>query len=320
MVSKTGVLLVNLGTPVSPAPRDVYRYLIEFLTDSRVIDKPWLKRQLLVRGLIVPFRYKASAASYRAIWTDKGSPLLVYSREAQQLLQKALGEEYVVELAMRYQEPNIQRSVEALIKQQISHLVVLPLFPQYASATTGSVHQRIMECLSACKVIPKVTLIDSFAKHPSFVHALSLVGKAPLWHEYDHILLSFHGLPLRQLMPGSPYCYASQCYATAQALVKKLQVPKHKYTICFQSRLGKEAWIQPYTSDCLRQCAKDGHKKILVFCPSFVCDCLETLHEIGVEYAEEFKQYGGERLDLVEGLNTHPVWIEAMREIVAEQV
>lgn len=318
MHTNTGVLLVNLGTPASPSPRDVYRYLIEFLTDERVIDEPWLKRQVLVRGLIVPFRYKQSALSYKAIWTERGSPLMVHSREAQTNLQERLKGDFQVELAMRYQNPSIGNALHALLQKNIKHLIVFPLFPQYASATTGSVHQCVMENLSTLKIIPRVTLIDGYAEHPSFIKAFASIEKAKRWSEYDHILLSFHGLPVRQLLSNSPFCYAAQCHATAEALVKELQIPKEKYSICFQSRLGKQPWLEPYTSDCIRTCAERGHKKILVFCPSFVCDCLETIHEIGVEYAEEFKQLGGESLDLVESLNSHPAWIKAMQEIITD--
>lgn len=312
----TGVLLVNLGTPASPAPKDVYRYLIEFLTDKRVVDEPWLKRQLLVRGLIVPFRYKESAASYRAIWTEKGSPLMVYGRETKNLLQERLGGAYHVELAMRYQNPSLQEGLKNLIKKEVSELIVLPLFPQYASATTGSVHQRIMELLSKEKIIPKTTFINSYPDHPKMIDAFAAVASTRDWRDYDHVLISFHGLPERQLIPNSKFCYSAQCRRTAQALIEKLQIPEGRYTVCFQSRLGKQPWIQPYTSDCIKRCADLGHKKILVFCPSFVCDCLETIHEIGVEYAEEFQGYGGTSLQLVEGLNSHPKWIDALEDIV----
>lgn len=319
MQQKTGVLLVNLGTPASPAPKDVYRYLIEFLTDGRVINEPWWKRQLLVRGLIVPFRYRQSAASYAAIWTDKGSPLLFHSREAERLLQNRLGDDYIVALAMRYQEPSLKKELERLLDSGISHLIVVPLFPQYASATTGSVHQRVMELLSKRIVIPKVTLIDSYPDHPKMIDAFDAVSKKYNWRSYDHVLISFHGLPERQLISNSPFCYSAQCRRTAAAIVQKLEIPESKYTVCYQSRLGKQPWIQPYTSDSIKQCADAGNKRVLVFCPSFVSDCLETIHEIGVEYAEEFIGYGGESLDLVEGLNSHPVWIEALEEIVKKK-
>lgn len=333
----TGILLVNLGTPKSLKPKDVFRYLNEFLTDSRVIDLPWLQRQLLVRGLIVPARYRQSAHLYSQIWTEEGSPLLVHSRAVQSKLQKALGDSYLVALAMRYQSPSIQEGLHMLRQPQVDKIVVFPLFPQYASATTGSVHQKVMESLKGWPIIPNTVFVNSFADHPAFIHALCQRANAYILDSYDHILLSFHGLPERQIRKADArggclkgdccqknsscnrFCYKAQCYATARALAKQLGLNDQRYTVCFQSRLGKEPWIQPYTGDVLGLCAKKGHKRLLVFSPSFVCDCLETTSEIAIEYAAEFKNLGGEELHLVEGLNSHETWIEALRLMVLEQ-
>jgi protoporphyrin/coproporphyrin ferrochelatase len=336
---EAAVLLVNLGTPDSPSFRDVYRYLIEFLTDERVIDFSWIQRQLLVRGLIVPSRFRQSAKYYQQIWTEEGSPLMVYGRRIQHGLQQLLGEKFLVELAMRYRNPSIGKTLENIQKKGVSQIIVLPLFPQYASATTGSVHQAIMKALSRFLVIPKVTFINSFCDHPSFIKAVAEIGRSHHLEGYDHILFSFHGLPERQVIKAdrqhrclqkknccceltddNRHCYSAQCYATALAISKSLQLPAASYTICFQSRLGKEPWLQPYTSDCLTQLAKAGCKRVLVFCPSFVCDCLETLYEIGVEYGHIFKQAGGEVLDLVKGLNDHPLWLEALHQITLEHL
>jgi ferrochelatase len=199
MQKNVGVLLVNLGTPDSPTPKDVYRYLTEFLTDERVIDEPWLKRQLLVRGVIVPARYRQSAKSYQAIWTEEGSPLMVYGTQLQKGLQQRLGESFKVELAMRYQNPSIEKALHSLLSANISHLIVLPLFPQYASATTGSIQQKVMELLSQYQPIPKMTMIDHFFDHPRVIQAFVSAGKEHAVKEYDHVLFSFHGLPQRQL-------------------------------------------------------------------------------------------------------------------------
>jgi ferrochelatase len=336
MDRETGILLVNLGTPLSPQPNDVYRYLIEFLTDERIIDLPWWKRQLLVRGLIVPFRYRQSAKSYAAIWTEEGSPLLVYSKKVQSALQQALGDSHLVELAMRYQEPSLQKGIATLMEARVRHLIVLPLFPQYASATTGSVHQRVQEILSRYTVIPKVTLVDQYATHPALIAAFATVAKRHLVQEYDHYLFSFHGLPKKHIRKADPSgrclrgsccerlcrenhsCYSAQCHATARALIAELKLPSEQTSVCFQSRLGKDPWLEPYTSATLKQLAQQGKKNVLVFCPAFVCDCLETTFEIGVEYAEEFAHLGG-RLQLVEGLNADASWVEALRQIVQEQ-
>lgn len=334
MKHTTGVLLVNLGTPLSPKPLDVYKYLIEFLTDKRVIDIPWLKRQFLVRGAIVPFRFMQSARSYANIWTKDGSPLMVYSRQAANALQETLGDNFKVALAMRYQKPSIQQVINELINQNIQHLIVLPLFPQYASATTGSVLQRIQEVISQYEVMPKLTLIDQFATHPSFINALCTVAKPYDLSTYDHILFSFHGLPERQVRKADKHnhclkkaccnnvcvenymCYPAQCHATMRAIATHLKLPQTMYSHCFQSRLGKDPWLQPYASNVIEELAKKGKKKILVFSPSFVCDCLETIFEIGVEYQQEFQKHGGQQLDLVPGLNSHPAWIGALHEII----
>lgn len=318
---RVGILLVNLGTPDSPNPKDVRRYLLEFLTDGRVIDLPWLQRQLLVRGAIVPRRYKQSAASYKAIWTDEGSPLMAYTRRVKDQLQEALPQ-CIVEMAMRYQNPSIEKAIDSLLRQNLDELVVLPLFPQYASATTGSIYQRVMEVLGGYLTLPRLTLIDQFATHPQYIKAICEIARAYPIDEYDHILFSFHGLPRRQLVKGrkepsggDKRCYSAQCYATAQAVA--LQLGLKDYTVCFQSRLGKEPWMEPYTSDCINLLAVKGAKRVLVFCPSFVADCLETIFEIGVEYAEEFKHAGGERLDYVRSLNDHPQWVKAIQAIVS---
>lgn len=339
MKQKTGVLLVNLGTPDSFTPRDVYRYLIEFLTDPRVIDKPWLMRQLLVRGCIVPFRYRQSARSYKEIWTAGGSPLKMYGFLTKDALQIFLGENFLVDLAMRYREPSIAQSLQFFKQAGVQKIVVLPLFPQYASATTGSVHQKVMEIVSKYSVIPEMIFVSQYAEHPGLITAFKAAATGYHLHEYDHIIISFHGLPQSQILKADRHghclktadccsqlsacnwdCYSAQCYATARALVQALELTREKYSVVFQSRLGRDPWLQPYFSKELENLAHRGHKKILVFCPSFVCDCLETIYEIGVEYAAEFKRAGGDRLDLVPGLNDHSAWIEALASIVIEHL
>ena len=332
-----GVLIVNLGTPRSYGLKDVFFYLNEFLTDPRVIDFPWLKRQLLVRGVIVPTRFRQSAKQYRQIWTEEGSPLLQHGYAVQEKLQETLGKDYKVVLAMRYQYPSISEGLQKLKQEKIEELIILPLFPQYASATTGSVHQEVMKAIQSWQVIPKLIFIDDYFDHHLLIDAFCARAKQYHLESYDHILFSFHGLPERQIYKADSsrnclssqccqklsqenrFCYKAQCYATANAIINQLGLNESDYTICFQSRLGKEPWIQPYLSDTLQSCIKQGHKRILVFCPSFVCDCLETIYEISYEYAHQFKQMGGETLQLVEGLNSHPVWIEALSHLVLTQ-
>jgi len=331
MQTKTGVLIVNLGTPDSPKPRDVYRYLIQFLTDRRVIDVPWFKRQCLVRGLIVPRRYRNSARSYAEIWKERGSPLLDYGMRVEKLLQESLGDHYQVTLAMRYQNPSIESGLEKL--RDSSEIIVLPLFPQYASASTGSVHEEVMRLVSQWPTIPKLRFINSYPQDPKMVETFCCNAKEHPLEEYDHFLFSFHGLPERQLTKADRHnyclqqkdcchsgknrsCYGAQCFATAQAILEKLGIPEEKVTVCFQSRLGKEPWMQPFTVDELKKLAAQQKTKVLVFCPSFVADCLETIYEISEEYRQEFLALGGERLDLVESLNDHPLWIESLSEMV----
>jgi protoporphyrin/coproporphyrin ferrochelatase len=310
----TGILLVNLGTPEKPTLLSVFRYLNQFLTDGRVIDLSWWKRQLLVRGYIVPLRLRQSTHSYQRIWTPEGSPLMIYGIKVKEALQRSLGDAFCIQLAMRYQKPSLEEGLDRLMRQQPEKLIILPLFPQYASATTGSVHQKIMELMRHYTLIPDVTFISQFASHPAFLDAFSEVAAPLPLSDYDHHLFSFHGLPERQITKERSYL--TQCLATTGGLVDRLKLTS--YSVCFQSRLGKEPWLQPYTSDRLIELAKEGKKRVLVFCPSFVCDCLETLFEIGEEYAALFKKAGGETLDLVPGLNDHPVWIEALKKILIE--
>ena len=213
---KIGLLLVNLGTPKSPRPSDVYKYLIEFLTDERVIDFGWLKRQLLVRGIIVPLRFRQSAKLYQEIWTKEGSPLLVHSRDLQQKIQDQLSSNYVVELAMRYQQPSIDEALQRLQNSLVSQIIVLPLFPQYASATTGSVHKKIMQSVMDWPYIPKLTFINNFASYEGFINSICARASEHDLNSYDHILFSFHGLPQRQIKTAdlSGNCLTNNCCNT----------------------------------------------------------------------------------------------------------
>ena len=338
-LGKKGVLLVNLGTPDAPSRSAVYRYLKQFLLDPRVIDYPWLARNLLVRGIIAPFRSGASAKLYQKLWTKNGSPLKVYSERLAEGVARELGEEYQVELAMRYQNPSIESAIDRFQKENISSLTVLPLFPQYASATTGSVHEEVIRILSKKQVIWPTKLINNFATNEGMVEVFVKNARSFPLGDYDHILFSYHGLPERQLRKGDPskahclkkenccsnlclenqFCYSAQCHQTTYAITTRLGLDGEDFTICFQSRLGREEWAKPYTSDVIRDRAEKGDKKILVFCPAFVSDCLETTIEISEEYAEEFEALGGERLDLVPSLNDDPAWIREVAEMVMDE-
>lgn len=332
---KKGVLLVNLGTPDAPTRGAVYRYLQQFLLDPRVIDYPWLPRNLLVRGIIAPFRSGSSAKLYKQLWTPEGSPLKVYGERVAQGVQEILGEEYVVELAMRYQQPSIDSALERLIRQQVSEITVFPMFPQYASATTGSVHAEVMRLLGQKDSIPEIRMINSYYDYQPMIDIFADNARQFDLDSYDHILFSYHGLPQRQLRkaddfghclqspnccrtigPINQFCYSAQCHATTRAIADRLSLTPEQYTTTFQSRLGPEAWVQPYTSTVIEQQAEQGAKRLLVFSPAFVADCLETIIEIGHEYQEEFEELGGEKVDLVPSLNDDPRWIQAITDLV----
>jgi ferrochelatase len=334
--TKTGVLLVQLGTPDSPSVPDVRRYLREFLMDGRVIDIPYLQRWLLVNLIIATFRAPKSAKVYKELWTEKGSPLKFYSEEIVALVQQQLGEEYVVSLGMRYQNPSLPSALDALQQQNLRKLIVIPLFPQYASASTGSVYERVMEIVKDWPIIPEISFVNSFLDHPKFIEAFASIGRKYLANPdaYDHILFTYHGLPERQIKKGDPsntclqgnccatlhagnqYCYRAQCFATTRLLAGVLGIPESKYTVTFQSRLGKTPWIKPYTDEVIVELTKKGVKSVLAFSPSFVADCLETTIEIGEEYKELFEKNGGKHWQLVESLNNHPLWVETLTDIV----
>lgn len=332
---KTGVLLVNLGTPNSPATPDVRKYLREFLNDPRVIDIPAISRWLLVNLLIVPFRSPKSAKLYSEIWRSDGtSPLLYYSMIQKKMLQDLLGPDYMVELAMRYQEPSLESILKKFNSPEYKKLIVFPLFPQYASASTGSVVEKTMEVIKKWQTYPDIEFKGSFCDDANFIKAFAEQGKKYNHAAYDHVLFSFHGLPERQIKKAdcnnyclknnccgvltekNALCYRAQCFSTARLLAEELNIDENKYTICFQSRLGRDPWIKPYSDEVIAERAKAGDKKLLVFAPAFVSDCLETLYEIGVEYNELFVKNGGEKVDLVESLNDSPGWIEAMKRML----
>jgi protoporphyrin/coproporphyrin ferrochelatase len=325
MNSKTGVLLIQLGTPDSPSVSDVRRYLFEFLNDPRVIDIPWLARKILVNLIIVPFRAPKSAKIYQELWTDKGSPLLIYSESVREKLDKELSEEFDVYLAMRYQNPSMDKVLEEMRKKNYKKLIIFPLFPQYASSSSGSAIDKAMEIIKKWWVIPEIKIISHFFEDNGYLNTIVERAKRYNINDYDHILFSYHGLPERQVdkvhLDGKPcsahncseeineenfYCYKAECYATTRSIALRLNIPKEKHTVCFQSRLDQK-WLTPFSDMVIKDLAKKGAKKLLVFSPAFVADCLETVVEIGSEYQQIFKENGGEKVQLVESLNDHPM-------------
>ncbi len=334
-MSKTGILLVNLGTPDSTSVPDVRKYLREFLMDKRVIDIPFIFRWLLVNLIIATFRAPKSAAEYRKLFTERGSPLKFYTEDLKDLVQKVLTKEYVVEYAMRYQNPSIEEGLKSLNRQNVSSLHVIPLFPQYASATTGSVIDKVMEITKTWQIIPEVKFTSQFFEHPLFLETIVDQGRQMMKeNDYDHFLFSYHGLPERQIRKGSVdnycqlgsccnkltdknrFCYRAQCFETTRLVASKLGLSPEQYTVCFQSRLGKDPWIKPYTEDVLNELAEKGIKKVLAFSPAFVSDCLETTIEVGETYQEDFIEAGGERWDLVPSLNTEKKWVDCLKDLI----
>ena len=334
-MEKKGILLVNLGTPDSTAVGDVRKYLREFLMDKRVVDIPSFPRWLLVNGIIAPFRAPKSAAEYRKLFTERGSPLKYYTEDLTSLLQEKLGNEYKVVYAMRYQSPSIQQGLDELKKANCPSIHVIPLFPQYASATTGSVIDKVMEITMKWQIIPDIKFTSQFFEHELFIKTVADQGKLLMDQtKYDHYVFSYHGLPERQIRKGSVgnqcklsnccnnfhernrFCYRAQCFQTTRSVAEKLGIPEDKYTVCFQSRLGKDPWIKPYTEDILHELATKGVKKVLAFSPAFVSDCLETTIEVGETYQEDFIHAGGEQWDLVPSLNVESTWLDCLEDIV----
>jgi ferrochelatase len=316
-MKKTGVLLIQLGTPDSPRVSDVRSYLSEFLNDPRVIDLPYLIRKILVNGIIVPFR------------------ALTHTLALQALLQKNFeGEHVTIEMAMRYKNPSLDSVLEKMRLANYDRIVLLPLFPQYASASTGSAIEKAMDIIRKWWVIPEIKIISQFYDNPGYIHSIVDNAKKFQLSDYDHILFSYHGLPERQvdkvyegtdLCEDQPcelevneknkFCYKATSYATTRLIAKELGLTEKDYTVCFQSRLDKK-WLTPFSDKVVEEWAEKGAKKLLVFSPAFVADCLETLIEIGDEYQEIFEEKGGEKVQLVPSSNTHPAFVEGLTKLI----
>jgi ferrochelatase len=299
-----------------------------------VIDIPAILRFFLVNFIIVPFRASKSAKIYRELWTKDGSPILIFGRAIQDKLQLALGNEFDVYLAMRYQNPSMDDILAKMEKNNYNKIIIIPLFPQYASASTGSAIDKTMKLIRKWWIIPEIRIISQFYDNEGYLNTIVERAKQYNIDEYDHILFSYHGLPVRQvdkvysdgtlceehnceseINDSNTYCYKATCYATSRLLVEKLNIPKEKYTVCFQSRLDKK-WLEPFSDKVIVDQAKKGAKKLLVFSPAFVADCLETTIEIGKEYQQLFEENGGEKIQLVESLNDHPLWINTLKKMV----
>ncbi len=331
------LLLVNVGTPDQPTPPCVKKYLGEFLMDPYVVDIPAPLRAILVHGFILPKRPAVSAEAYRKIWTDSGSPLLVHSQKLAVQVQQRLGDEWGVQVAMRYGNPSIESVFDQLSKKDISEIVIFPLYPQYSLAATESSVQKCLK--NARKMLSHATLkiVQPFFSSEPFISSFANVASASLEnYPYDFMLFSFHGLPERQirktdgsgkhclsneaccetLTEANRDCYRAQCHVTARLLAKRLGIPPEKYRIGFQSRLGRTPWIKPYTDVVFGELARSGVKRLAVVCPAFVADCLETLEEIGIRGRNDFIRMGGEDLRLVPSLNSAEVWAKGVVDLV----
>jgi protoporphyrin/coproporphyrin ferrochelatase len=336
MAKKTGVLLIQLGTPDSPKRKDVAKYLREFLGDPRVIDIPTIPRKLLVNGIIVPFRAPKSAKIYQEVW-DLGngeSPLLTHTNNVvAKVKERFSGENVTIEMAMRYQSPSMDSVLERMRRANYEQLIIIPLFPQYASASTGSAMDKAMDIIKKWWVIPEIKIISQFYDHEGYIDSVVERTKEFDIASYDKILFSYHGLPERhvdkvyddglcqdqpcesEMNEHNTFCYKATSYATTRLLAEKLNLREDQYTVAFQSRLNKK-WITPFSDEVIAQWGKEGAKRILCFSPAFVADCLETLIEIGGEYQEIFHEHGGEKVQLVPSSNDHPRFIDCIEDLI----
>jgi ferrochelatase len=329
---------MNLGSPDSTEVKDVKRYLNEFLMDERVIDKPWLLRALLVKGIIVPFRAPKSAEAYKSIWTDKGSPLIVISEQLRDALNKEVEEPVMI--AMRYGNPSPKATFDSLVQKNpdLEEVIAIPMYPHYAMSSYETAVEYAKEQHQKGGYKFKLTTIKPYFDNGDYIHALSESIKPFLQGDWDHILFSYHGVPERHIYKGDvtgqhclkvpnccdvpsmahTKCYRHQCWATTKIVAERLNIPMDKLTFSFQSRLGRDPWLQPYTAQKLEDLPKQGIRKLLVVCPAFVSDCLETLEEIAEEGKETFLHAGGESFEMIPCLNVHPLWVSALAKWAKE--
>jgi ferrochelatase len=332
-MSNPGVLLVNLGSPDSPSVGDVRKYLREFLMDKRVLDAPYPVRFCIVNFAILPSRPKQSAEAYAKVWQPEGSPLVSMGRRVHTELQRRVG--VPVELAMRYRSPSIESAIKNLRDQGVDKILLIPMFPHYAMSSYETAMARVSEIVA--KAAPHISLevIPPYYNDPAYIDALVASAAPYLERDYDHLLFSFHGIPERHLKqvdptgchclkkenccvapsPAHATCYRAQCFKTVEAFVQK--APISRYSIAFQSRLGKDPWLTPYADKEIERLANDGVKTLLVICPSFVADCLETIEEIGIRGRESLLSAGGRELVLIPCLNDHPRWIAALEKMIS---
>lgn len=335
--AKKGILLVNLGSPRSTEVEDVKEYLDEFLMDERVIDYRWFFRSLLVRGIILRTRPPKSAEAYKTVWTEQGSPLIVITEQIQQKLQKMM--DVPVEIGMRYAEPSIETGIRNLTEKGVTEIVLFPLYPQYAMSTTETVVEKAEEVRKLKFPEVKISYVEPFYNREIYINCLAESIREKLPQNFDALQFSYHGVPERHLYktdptntcrigdccgqdwnPSHKFCYRHQCFKTTELVIGKLGIPKERTVVSFQSRLGKDKWIEPYTDETLENLPKKGVKNLAIVCPAFVSDCLETLEEISVEGKEEFLHAGGENFHYLPCLNDEDRWIEVIKTLCEEKL
>lgn len=323
---KTGILLINLGTPNSAATIDVKKYLAQFLMDARVIDIPALPRWILVRGLITPLRSKRSAKAYRKIWTEQGSPLLVHSQKLCASLRKQLADNFQIELGMRYGKPTIKSALQKLLPCE--KLIILPLYPQYASSSSGTAIAAIFQELKKFSFIPRVEIINYFYDHSTYLNAMIENFKQHIGDfKADKVIFSYHGLPVRQDRAvikesenlSEKLSYEKQCLDNTKLLAERLNLNEDQYITAFQSRLGKLPWLTPDINTVMAEYAGNGIKNIAVVCPSFICDCLETLEEIGIRAKQNWHKLSAGELKLIPALNNNLACIQSLSSILTNR-
>lgn len=316
---KIGILLVNLGTPQAPDKGAVRTYLDEFLSDTRVVERPPILWQPILKGIILNTRPKKSAEAYKSVWTDEGSPLLVISKKQRKALQQALDPDvnrFKVVLAMRYGSPSIKHGLHVLRKFNARRILVLPLYPQYSATTTASIFDEVTAQLRNWRWLPEMRFINSYADDPDYIKALAVsVREHHAKHGHgDKLLFSFHGIPQDYVDKGDPY--ANECMKTIHALTRELDMDDQQWINSFQSRLGPTQWLQPYTDETVKRLAKEGVESIDVICPGFSVDCLETIEEIGMENKEYFLEAGGKTFNYIPALNDSIAHIQMMKNLV----
>ena len=314
--TKTGILLANLGTPDAPTPDAVKRYLRQFLSDKRVVDTPRLLWWPLLRGVILPLRAPRVAKLYQSVWMEEGSPLMVYSRRQQQALAARLPDTPVA-LGMSYGSPALESAVDELLAQDVDHIVVLPLYPQYSCSTVAAVWDELARILAKKRAIPGISFIRDYADDASYIDALAASVRASfaVHGEPDVLLLSYHGIPQRFAHEGDDY--PQRCRDTTREMVSALGLSPDRAMMTFQSRFGREPWLTPYTDETLKMLGEKGVKHIQVICPGFAADCLETLEEIAVQNREVFLEAGGQKYEYIPALNADRAHIEMMVNLTA---